>query len=740
MRNDVELHDEFPAVKAVALFLLLSVSGVPAAVAQDCGSNEPLPQKDSVWDVAAKWDGVEAYVSPSRSADVSRRLAFASSFRVYNERGGWLCLGNTEDGGFVGWVPRNDLLVTKDAQKHQGTGVYIKVMVANNLEARSTEEWGRFWSHPERRSGSARRGAGLYEVRYVFDVKSVMREGKPRYAYLAGSGQNWNIDNAGTILDGWIAADFVFVWTTRVGVQYATGLEQVVKVYPERDDLDSVHCEGEPIGWAFSSVDDDPEWPYDRERFPVISEAPGTGCLDKRRVLEIGGFGTVVLNDEELSASQGDHLLSTVNSLRGGNQNIDILFVIDGTESMKPVFEEAKRAVQQVKGQGALAEARYALAMFKDRSSSWPPRMTTRLLDAAALSRELDLYMEEVQGDTDRNFAESVLDGLQFGLSRMAEGPLWRENSTRAVILLGDHGDHGDIDHGERLRGVVESLKQQKVRFFAYQTRNTRPNNERAITSYNGFKEDGTDIIDAMVELFPTRVPVAHGDAEQITQAFQEMRRWRSEIDGGYDAVRNGEVPPSEVGPYIERMLKDSGLTLQQVMGYGRAPQVCHSGFAVLEDKGGREQFEKRLRISYSDIARLTVAFRDFLSDVSSEARVLRAMLTAFQAATGDSPIKDETPAEFLKRTLGIDVASELLTQSFEELAAVLFNNRSVRKQLRADLDRSVTLLDSVYREEQVRVRRDGTVEVVMPSKRRPWFKVLPDGVRVAWIPTSYIP
>lgn len=727
-----------PDVSISVAWLLAAVLLAPTpSLAEDCGSDEPERAPDrSLLDAVAKWDGVEVYSGPGRRGDPIRVLSFGTTFRVYNERAEWFCLGSAEDGKFVGWASRTELLTKRDGVKDKKTGIYIKVMVRNSLEAKRDSVFGKFWTHPKRRNVE-RREAGIYEVRYVFDIETYSDGGRQKYVYLTGTGQEWNIDNADQMLDGWISEDFVFVWKTRVGVQYRDGISEQVKIYPDREDVDAVFCNGENRDWAFSSLEDDMNWPYDRERFPVISEGEGAGCLGKRRVLEIGAFGTVVLNKKELTASQGDHIVSTMSGLRGGNQNIDVLLVIDGTESMQPAFVEAKKAVERVKDKGALADAQYSLVMFKDRKTKWPPRMTARPYDATAIMRELERFMQEVGKDVnDSDLAESVLDGVLFGLEQMESRNFWRENSARALILVGDHGDHSDAGHQGRLDNVLSALQRQKVRFFAYQTVNTRSD---ADTTYRRFQSDGQLLIEKMTKLFPKKVAIAHGDSEKIANALTEMRSWRRRVDEGYEAIRNGEVPPSEVGPYIQSMLASSGFTLEQVMGYGRAPQVCHKGFTLL---GGDDFFEKRIRISYKDVARLTVAFRDFLADTSSPKNCLRSMTTAFQAATGDTPRENESPEDFLERTLGIKVRSELLELTFTDLSNTLANSRARRDELRAELDRSVALLDAVYREEEVTV--DGhQVELVYEDDRvakRDWFKTLQDDTRVAWIPTDYIP
>ncbi len=734
-----------PASRAMTLLLVLAGWGLEPISAQDCQAVEAMRAPDGLpLEAVAKWDGVKAFDGASRSADLLETIEFARPFRIYNELGEWMCVGEARDGSVVGWVSRKELLLDRKAQRHKKTGVRIKVMMRNNLEASSSGEWGKIWGHPTRRDAPPRREAGLYEVRHVFDVQKIDEGGRSEYAYLIGSGLKWNVDNSNVILDGWVSGDNVFLWNNRVGVQYQSGLDQAVRIYPRRGDLESVNCESQSPPWTFSSLEDGAEWPYDRERFPVISEALGSGCLERRRIMEVGGFGSVVLNRTELSATEGDHLLSTVNSLRGGSQRIDILFVIDGSASMMPAFHEVQRAMRQVKDQGALADARYALMVYKDRNSSWPPRLSRRLLDGVEFLRELDRHREWIGQDLgDRDFAESVLDGIQYGLDRMLALGLWRESSVRAMILIGDHGDRRDPDHQRRLTEVLETLQSQRVRFFAYQIRKLRPDSPAAEEAYRDFERDAAEIIRGMAGLFASDVAVAHGSAREIADALLEMCRWRMTVDGGYEAIRNGEVPPSKVGPYIEQMLRDSGLTLEQVMGYGRAPQVCEKGFAVLEDDHGRDLFEKRIRVTADDVAVLMVAFRQFLADVSSEKNCLRAMRVAFRAATGDRLREGETPRDFLRRTLGIDTKLDLLTQPFEELSAVLVNNRAKREELRRKLERSIALLDAVYREEQVTVRADGSVEPVYDGnevKQQKWFKVLPDGTRIAWIPADYIP
>lgn len=728
-------------LRIAGCLVLLVDLGLPAT-AQDCKSTKEVESaRGAKLEVVTKWDGVAVYEGPSQGLAKIATLDFGKAYRVYNEHGTWMCLGEADGGPPVGWVERKDLLTDRNAMIHPRTRCHLKVMVRNNLET-SGKGYGIFKTHPNGH-GKQRRRAGLYEVRYVFAVEDDPN-GSTDKVYLAGTGQQWTIDNADKILDGWVSADYVFPWNTRVGVQYSEGLPEPVRIYPKFEDLAPVHCGRESRPWAFSSLDDSSEWRYERERFPVLDEEPGRGCLADRHVLTIGAFGTVTFKKQEMSAGTADVLLTRLNELRGGNQNIDILFVIDGTESVQPVFREVDRAVKEVRDLGALADARYGLAMFKDRKASWPPKVTTRMVDADGLSRELERFLASAGKDTgDPDFEESVLDGVAYALDDM-KGQ-WREKSTRAVVLIGDHGDHRDVGHTERVQKASLAILEHKVRFFAYQTENSRAGNPLADRVYRWFMEDATQLIRGMAGLFSTNVAVARGNANEIKATLKDMREWKIKIDDGYEAIRKGAAPPSEVGPYIRKMLEEVDLDLDQIMGWGNAAQVCHKGFAVLENDKGSERFEKRLRISYEDVGRLVVAFRDFMGNVSSESECKRSMLGALQAATGDNPSNSESPGDFLKRTLGIEVQSDLLSMPLEELAGVLVGQKAARDKLKDALGRSVILLDAVYREEKVDVRPDGTVAVVLDAQgERPelqrWFKVMPDGIRVAWIPVSYIP
>ncbi len=733
-------------VVAIGLALLL-IFQTEASMAM-CVTDKPLRNTDgSVVEAVTRWDGVEVRSGPSRASTKLRTLDFAASFRVFQRRNSYYCLGDAGGGFAIGWVSERDILISRTARVDPETKCFIKVMVRGNLDTIDTRE-APFWSHPVDR-GTVRRRAGLYEVRFVFDILKVPRRNNTEYVYLTGTGQRWNLDNADSILDGWVSENYVFIWNTRVGVQYNTNLKEPVFIYPNREDLEAAYCAGETRRWSFSSLGG-VEWHFERERFPVLSEAQGNKCLKNRQVLEIGAFGTVLLNERQLSAAEADSIISTINRLRGGNQNIDILFVIDGTESMQPAFTEVERAVEKVKEEGALADARYALVVFKDSTTMWPPRMSDRLFSADAFPRQLDLYMRQAGADRgDTTLSEDVLGAVQYALDQMEERQLWRENSTRAMILVGDHGDHRDVDHLRRLEALLQTLDSQRVRFFAYQTRNTRKGEysrdgrQFADQTYLWFKEDALEIMKGTSALFP-RVEIGSSNANNIVTELREMRYWRKSIEQGYETIRRGGVPPSLAGPYIQRMLRESGLELNQVLGWGAAPQVCGKGFTVLQNDAGQDLFQKRIRISYENIGQLVVAFRNFVPDVNNVPRCLSAMTAAFQAATGDIPLDTESPAEFLQRTLGIKVKSHLLTLPFGNLAQVLVNNRAERNELRARLERSVSLLDAVYREEQVRERLDGSVDVVYGddgwAKQQRWFKVLPDGTRVAWIPENYIP
>ena len=680
-------------------------------------------------EVVVRWDGATARSGPRQTASDLASLGFADAFVVWDRVGDeWFCVGDF-DHNLKGWVHLADLLVperdsegrrdfmVREALRHPDTRVLMKAMIRNNLTAKESGNAGILWPHPTRRDGDAQQRAALYAVQYVFDT---FEEGGTRY-YILGRGPTWSIDTAKEDLTGWIAEDLMFSWRTRVGVQFSS--DNPVKLYPRRRDLDLLHKGEEPEPSFISAPNE--EWPYDRERYPILDE--------REDVYMLGAFGSA----GNMPPSWFDQTGSDWGALMYASRLIDIVFVIDGTVSVQPAFKEVRNAVSQVRNRGVLSDARYAVTMFKDGQSGYPTFAGG--LTASQLDSELQGLMLRAgpdPGDTD--LEEAVLEGVIHALHEMRAKNLWRKNSIRALILVGDHGDHQGGGHQGRMDEVLHLLNADRALFFAYQTQNTRSYVAEGVEAYEAFQRDAKGIFDGMAELFPDRTPLALNDAASIASALLKVREFSGEVREGLLIETSGKTAPARIGPYIRRLLRDNDYPEEALRKWGSLLQVTDVGWA-LASQGGGEVFEKRLRISKRDLESLKSALERLMDDLSHPDRCLKAMFRAMEVATGDRPTPGESPRDFIKKKLGIEMKSDLLKLTFDALCSELTRSKKSREELRAALERSVTLLDGVLYERRV---LDSGKGVVLGSrdKVKRWLKVLPDGTTVAWIPEDYIP
>lgn len=322
----------------------------------------------------------------------------------------------------------------------------------------------------------------LFEFYSVFDVAQGQVRGENRQAthFLIGQAS----DLGDQRLMGWVHAEDVYLWNSRMAV-FFNDVETAFG-WPRPD------LEGEPILEA-GDIAEQPD--ANRERMPVVSMTPTSREVqtaanslraDERTALNfsrlVDGY-FVVTRAQACRPGQTDCVTGAefareraayqaqVDALR----RIDLLFLVDATESMERYFPAVAEAVEIFarerlrRGAASDIDLRVAVAVYGDYVGSRAGiddvafEVVTRFHDPSVGGGELQrlrdfatAYARRAPRDTHGDFREASLAALV----RAARDADWRPDAgLRTIVHLADHGSRdAGATSGEGRSTLVETL------------------------------------------------------------------------------------------------------------------------------------------------------------------------------------------------------------------------------------------------------------------------------------------
>lgn len=279
-----------------------------------------------------------------------------------------------------------------------------------------------------------------------------------------------------TPFSGWVPDTQVIIWGSQLSV-YFNEQTRGTDIYASRDHAIRGDTEGRigsrpkdfaerTIGFPVDSVNA----ANNIARFPIIEEV-GSPDGSERSIYRIGFFG----DDKEIG-KQSDR-----SKIQVRVRNIDVLFVLDNTESMTEYFASVVAAVRNSterirlinESRGYDVNVKYAAALYGDyldqstnpygemefeiAAELGPPGYTEHLKKLTRRAEQGAVYRDPVFRDR----AEAGLAGLKLAIENLDWTP---DTAFKVVVWIGDHGSRNAGDNESiTLSDMIDVMTDNKV-------------------------------------------------------------------------------------------------------------------------------------------------------------------------------------------------------------------------------------------------------------------------------------
>lgn len=445
--------------------------------------------KPKHWVVYSDRSNNKTYQSPNKNAAEFDKLDFNEQVRIADVKDGYALVYTEPKAGIQypkisetaktrGWIPMANLLLWQSCPVND-KGIYRKALLVLNLDnvkKSNLDNIGSYFSNPETKTSL---GGIKTDMTFYFVMKTDPKTGLvllARQASLSGASNK--------MLYGWVDEDAFAPWNQRSCLEPTWDPTDVnklnnpagTKYYFYKDPQKKTRVSEYTYGRKYDKDKNENTFyrmdPY-KTRFPILDNDTKDNSLFKCTTFGNDGRD-VVSNPDDLSAE----VKKKIEELTKKLESINLVFVIDGTSSMKPYFASAKQAIKQ--SIDYFDKQKYKLnvgvVIYRDYEDG------NALVEVQPLSPANDIklikFLDDVgtlgyganSSPNDHTHTEALFKGLETALD-MSKIKISPEHANM-MLVIGDCGNALNDTKALSDSQIVKKLVDNNVHLMAYQVRN----------------------------------------------------------------------------------------------------------------------------------------------------------------------------------------------------------------------------------------------------------------------------
>lgn len=761
----------------VTLGTLLIILQLNIGFAQDIdfrGERPTEPMFDRYGGPKACWivvEGARFFNCPDES-EVLGEGKFRDTYYVCRERKEkgkeYLLLGKVDENykitDFVGWLRSEDGLADREAQKTEHS-IYRKALIINRWRKAKgvTElEGAKVYKGPDKDYEEIKE-LGLFKFHYIY--KRGGKIGGDDYRLLGTRTIILEDKRPQDVLIGWVNSERIYEWDTRQAVEIKKDnideRKEPVQIFENIPDIE-YYMQGikknphtkepiEPVAVEDMGVK---EWEYYYRRFPLIATQPSDFGI---RLFQVGYIGDEIQISGEgrRPAFEVAEEQMKLEEIKKEFRNVDILFVIDATGSMEIYFPSAAQAVEKIvetlrkeyrTEDSSRLNMHFSVGFYRDychRPSLWKRCPLTPDND---YKKVIDYLKAE---HVCRNCPEDGGDepeAVFYGICNAIKEAEFREGSIRAVILLGDKGNHpkGEDEEGYTEEKVIQALREKDVALFAMHVVD-RAYIERD-RNVDNFEKQTKKIINGLsseyklgqyfIDKEPSEV------VKVITGSMVQVKRLSENTQKGTEEVGEG-TPLSTIRQKYGLIVADKIVKAMQAKGLDpkiiaeRRIQIFDEGvLAEFDPKTKMQQAEVVMLMSRYELEILTGILAGITAKVASPKNIRTIWKEILEKEVGEKYDVNIPISEYIQKHLGLPVRENLLKMSLDRLTRLRIDQiRDLQERLRVKLGDLRDIMSE--RKSEIKVIEGKSVRVPLGERKYFWRE---GGIEFAWVPIECLP
>jgi hypothetical protein len=434
------------------------------------------------WLVYSDRDKNITFISPGGTF-VKDTLNFMEKFLVAESRGTFIHIYKENQSTVwpqisptavdYGWISKDRMLLWQHCLRNVSSLIDKKAMILSTFEGttniQADDQAITYKKDPELKLSSNRKSR-LFEILFVYKQTDD--------AVLLGE----NMEMRGNEVDvlssmrGWVPVESVTFWDHRITLEpnweQAAAQERIDQdVKPaifidERAAID--YQKGIKVDPAFIVWENDPgakrnigQW----RRFPILD----TRSSD---ILYTGVMGKIHTSGAVMNAERMAEIRKAIETLEKKSRKINVIFVVDGTESMGKFYGSIVRGIETSVNRLRLEDSQnrisFGAVIYRDFLEG------ENVIEFRQLTenyKNITDFFNVARTDysKDKDYPEAVFYGLKTALTKVGMKP----GESNFIVLIGDCGNHSRDDNTQvPLEEIIDQMAKNETSLISYQVNN----------------------------------------------------------------------------------------------------------------------------------------------------------------------------------------------------------------------------------------------------------------------------
>jgi len=520
-------------------------------------SNNFGKENTIVWQVYSDRANNKTYTEPSVSSAAHSKLRFMEQLNVADIQDGFALVYKSfyasmeieKDAKCLGWIPVDNLLLWEECpQTH--SKIYQKALVVHDPSKHSSqaEKNPPFFLDPSNKSETnPNQRAKDLEIYFVMKTAIV---GDIKYYLLS---RNMLItDNMQTVY-GWMPEEYITEWNQRLLIEPTFNSKAVERykrngisptIFYELDDARQLWTNEEtqnPL-WLYHDFNTSRMHQYEM-RNPILSQ--GEIAADIYSVASISSMASQKIDPE---------LLKKMELLKQAKDNINVIFVIDATASMKNYFQSVANALSTIMKGNFKEQMKAGVVLYKNYDD-------TENVEFKKLTKNIDqissfiTQKQETLGRSDADDYSAMFLGLETALDARKMG--YSNAQTNFIILIGNAGnrrtDPNEVSWLENVAKLSQKMFDNRINFLGFQV------NHAGSTAYDDFAIHLLRLQKELADKYQKKIKSGTLEYELHTNRFYVLTRKGSNSElPVYASYRYANAGESETMSGLRKIVVDN--------------------------------------------------------------------------------------------------------------------------------------------------------------------------------------
>ncbi len=201
-------------------------------------------------------------------------------------------------------------------------------------------------------------------------------------------------------------------------------------------------------------------WAPKKVRFPVID-------IDRSYIATVGTISSFASSNGSANSSDIDRITNQIDGIESKLRRINVVFVMDGTSSMRNYYQPMAKALTQAMSQNEMQGQNMYFGAVVYRN--YADEKDNRLVEKKQLTQDYTSVANWLVSQECRSIGSSHYEAMYYGIETALNQMNWNKDNCNFLVLVGDAANATKDAKGKTLENIANKMADKGVNLVVFQ-------------------------------------------------------------------------------------------------------------------------------------------------------------------------------------------------------------------------------------------------------------------------------